>query len=692
MTIFFTIAANANSSTKASASNNGIGVMLTPLYHYDDVLYFSIYIKNLSNVALTNIYFTNEMGINVIGGPISLAPGEEDYQTYTGAKYFNCYDSSIITVHATTDGGDEVIDMSSPFDFYTDELSYYWVDDTLVGEQDGSYVDANNNSIVDVGDHVSYFYFVPSNNVGIMDDNAIISTNEGVGPFSTTGVHYLTAADISTGYVYNNSYIQVFDGCSGYGYFIDPTPCDVCPVPDNCSTCIVTALTSDFPNNISGTVTFNNNNDCDTAVSYNGRKVTTSDSFTTYASYTNTDGSYNILIPTSGAFTTEALSNLGSNFSSSPTSIMTVSSGANNNYQGNNFCISSATNYSDLTVSLIPLNQAQPGFAVSYIIFYKNNGSTSLNGTINLTFDINKVSFSSSTPVQNSLAAGSATWNYVNLLPFEQRLIIVNSMVLPPPAVSVADILQFTLTGNPIAGDNNPTDNIYTLSQNVFSSYDPNDKTVVEGAYITETQADGYLHYITRFQNNGNAAATTVVLKEFLDQNLIWNTFEPLGASHPYNIQIVGGNDLTCTFSNIGLADSTSNEPASHGWFAYKIKPQANFQLGDIASSQSDIFFDFNPPITTNEVTTQLAPLSTNGFSRDNFKLYPNPADDVLNFIATESISIITLDIVDLTGRTVFSGKITDSKIDIKKLSSGTYIIRLTTIDGAEITQKFIKN
>ncbi|MFT7158822.1 MAG: hypothetical protein ACI8Q1_003856, partial [Parvicella sp.] len=71
------------------------------------------------------------------------------------------------------------------------------------------------------------------------------------------------------------------------------------------------------------------------------------------------------------------------------------------------------------------------------------------------------------------------------------------------------------------------------------------------------------------------------------------------------------------------------------------------------------------------------------------FKMYPNPAKDVLNIkLATDGIS--TFRIVDILGKTVKSGSISNQPINISKLKTGIYLIEIN--DGEEIIlEKIIK-
>ncbi len=686
--------------------NPAIGILMSGTNFGTDIFY-TISIKNIGEEILTNVYVTqgpNTFGMTFQFGTIaSLAPGEEITGLMAQKNGGACYDESQVIVHATPSSTTtEITDLSSdPFAYDINGLPGTYYNDLVTtssyfvyinGTQDGVYQDLNNNSIVDVGDVINYTYTVSGGSDGgeIYDSNAIVTDPVFTGGFYiTTGIHYITQADVDLGYVYNTSYIISFGPCDVGGYLDDESYC-ACPNPNGAN--IVTPLTSLLPNRISGNVKFNANNDnCTTGLNFPVRRVKTTDGIYSYASFTNTSGNYQILIPNVGTYTTSTLTNLNANFSSNPTSTTTVSSGSGVNYNNNDFCISSAANFADLTVNMFNINQAIPGNAATYRIVYTNHGSTNLNGSVQLTFDNGKLTFGNSTPIQNSSTTNTLTWNYTNLLPFESRQINLSLNVLIPPAVNVNDLLNFTVVANPIAGDSNVANNTMVWEQIVRSSFDPNDKTVIEGATITTAEGSNYLTYVTRFQNTGTANAATVVIKETLDADLDWNTFEPIASSHTSDIQLRFGNDLTYTFSNIDLPYESADEPASHGWMVYKIKPKTNFAVGDIASSNSNIYFDYNPPILTNTVTTEMVALSINENVQSNFVLYPNPTSNHF-VIEMQTEMSAQYEIFDLNGKRLQTDTVQSLKpIDISAFQSGFYFVTINTEQG-KATYKLVKN
>lgn len=71
-----------------------------------------------------------------------------------------------------------------------------------------------------------------------------------------------------------------------------------------------------------------------------------------------------------------------------------------------------------------------------------------------------------------------------------------------------------------------------------------------------------------------------------------------------------------------------------------------------------------------------------------NVTIYPNPTVDYINIKSTSRV--ISVKIIDLSGKTVASKKSADNQVDVRNLTKGTYIINVETENGTE-TKKFIK-
>ncbi|WP_216823617.1 DUF7619 domain-containing protein [Niastella vici] len=257
----------------------------------------------------------------------------------------------------------------------------------------------------------------------------------------------------------------------------------------------------------------------------------------------------------------------------------------------------------DVTVSLLPLTPARPGFAVQYKLVYKNVGTNSVGaGTIKLTKDT-RLSLSSTVPAATSVNGNLITWDYSNLAPNAEASITLNFVLGTAPSVNLGDTIKSVAIIESDAIDVTPIDDTSTLKQRVIGSFDPNDKTEANAGVITPAQVSNgeYLNYLIRFQNTGTDTAFNVTVRDTLESRLDWNSLQMIAASHDYQLSIEDGNKLTWQFNNIKLPYT---EPDSHGYIAYRIKPKSTVLAGDIIKNTAGIYFDYNLPVATNTQQT----------------------------------------------------------------------------------------
>lgn len=77
----------------------------------------------------------------------------------------------------------------------------------------------------------------------------------------------------------------------------------------------------------------------------------------------------------------------------------------------------------------------------------------------------------------------------------------------------------------------------------------------------------------------------------------------------------------------------------------------------------------------------------------ESIKLYPNPANDVINLSVANRLNLTKLEIVDMNGRVIKSlsiGNVTKKEINISELNSGLYLINIYSTDG-KVTKRIMK-
>jgi len=253
------------------------------------------------------------------------------------------------------------------------------------------------------------------------------------------------------------------------------------------------------------------------------------------------------------------------------------------------------------------------------------------------------------------------------------------------PPVNVGDVLVFTGTINLIAADVNPSDNQFVLNQTVVGSYDPNNKTCLEGNVISPSEIGKYVHYNINFENTGTDFAQNIVVKDVIDTSKFdINSLYVMSSSHLVDTKITG-NVVEFIFKNILLPIG------GHGNVLFKIKTLPTLAIGDEVANTADIFFDYNAPIATNEARTAFQLLANTNFAKDSsIAIYPNPAKSNISIRAKSNIQSVQL--FDIQGRilqTSIENKPTVI-LDISNQQSGVYFLKVMTAAGSN-TQKIIK-
>jgi hypothetical protein len=97
-----------------------------------------------------------------------------------------------------------------------------------------------------------------------------------------------------------------------------------------------------------------------------------------------------------------------------------------------------------------------------------------------------------------------------------------------------------------------------------------------------------------------------------------------------------------------------------------------------------------NPNINQLHTIVEGQTLSVQDETLTDLVMYPNPTDNTLNFSSSVDITNKVATIFDVNGKKIFSSKLNNISLDVSKLKSGFYIIRLEE-NGKIINRKFIK-
>lgn len=255
--------------------------------------------------------------------------------------------------------------------------------------------------------------------------------------------------------------------------------------------------------------------------------------------------------------------------------------------------------------------------------------------------------------------------------------------------------LTGVLSDDNICGD---TRSVYTECQENIGSFDPNDKRIFnsDGLEAATIDKGEYIYYHIRFQNTGTDTAFKVRILDQLSPKLDLSTLEMLSASQAYTYTLTDGPALEITFDNIQLPDSSTNEAASHGYIKFRIKPLPQYDYGTIIPNQAGIFFDFNAPVTTNNAVLVIqAPVGTRE-PEDliDFNVYPSPASSSITVsVSDQDINRIdAYEVLDQLGHIVLQTTVLDKNtLTVGHLAPGVYHLAVKENGRVIGVRKFLK-
>jgi hypothetical protein len=398
--------------------------------------------------------------------------------------------------------------------------------------------------------------------------------------------------------------------------------------------------------------------------------------------FSDQNGKYSLAVLDSGSFLTYPTPlNL---YSSSPATHTTYFSGIHQLDSLNDFAFQPQGAYDEVAVTITPLSGFRSGFNAGFMINYNNVGTTTVIPSIVFNPD-NNILYQSASVTPNQITTDSVVWVLPSISPFQTGSIIVNVKV--DLGLAIGSPLTSSVHIDPYNSDVNQSNNNANWEVFTIGSFDPNDILVSNDTLTTsQLNSSPWLDYIVRFQNTGNDTAFTVKILNPIDTNkLNISTIEFVNSSHPVNLNWINyQRNMEFKFDNILLPDSNVNEPLSHGFVHYRIKPKPNLVVGDTIKNFAAIYFDFNEPVITN--TAQTVIVSPTGLSSlsslGKLAVYPNPAQSKINIngIKLEN-GKAQLRLFDLCGKLIFEKNITTStpEVDVQYLPAGMYLLQSGT-------------
>jgi hypothetical protein len=406
-----------------------------------------------------------------------------------------------------------------------------------------------------------------------------------------------------------------------------------------------------------------------------------------YVALTNSAGNYTAYVSTGSYVIQPAVESFVSAFPISPSQLSVNVPTIGVTYANNDIAVTLPGNVCIGDLNVVPtMPPPRPGFTNNVVVKFQNQLSASpASQTVRLFYSPHQNYVNAMpAPTVVDTAAHLLEWQLTGINVGSTWQSIVTLQTPPPPSVPIGTLLSYS--ANIVNSSCSSFDTLQTRQEvEVVGSYDPNDKAVSpvgvgsSNAVLPNTP----FTYTVRFQNTGTYLAEKVVIIDTISPYLNLATLQVTAASHNYEVSIETSRAVKFIFNNIMLPDSFSNEPESHGFIQYSIKPNSNTANGSVITNRADIYFDFNPPILTNTVSNTIDESVSIGedlHKEDGlFVVYPNPSTDgLLNVDADKKLLGEKLQVTDLSGKVLFETTLQQEHVSIKlpAVAKGVYLLK----------------
>lgn len=253
--------------------------------------------------------------------------------------------------------------------------------------------------------------------------------------------------------------------------------------------------------------------------------------------------------------------------------------------------------------------------------------------------------------------------------------------------------VKFTCSCYPERTDSDSSNNTHSVQMKIVNAHDPNDK-MADIPDTVYTKPDRIV-YRVRFQNTGTWPATNVIVTDTLSKLLDTQSLALVETSHSCQMERTG-YAVAFKFFNIHLQDSNSNEPESHGFILYSIKPKMNLLQNQPIYNTAHIYFDAEKPVVTNTTSNKwILPVlgNTRLKPQAKFNIFPNPGNNLLTIKSAEAAPT-RFTLTDMLGNIKLDGHFTgiEKTLNISNLTSGIYLLTLESPGSVESTKVLVLN
>ena len=263
--------------------------------------------------------------------------------------------------------------------------------------------------------------------------------------------------------------------------------------------------------------------------------------------------------------------------------------------------------------------------------------------------------------------------------------------------LTIGDTVQSHFIISPMVGDADTLNNRQFILDTVRAGCDPN-RMWVTPSCVNLPDSPVVLQYTINFENTGNDTAHNIYVLDTLPANVDFESVKILFSSNEmYAHKLTddsGRRILKFDFPGINLLDS-SHHAYCDGNVAFQVKALAGIPSGASMTNRAGIYFDVNPVVMTNSITTNFGGCMPTGekniHSTLTPRLYPNPATQTL-FIENSGVAYTTAIITDILGQQIMDISLTSitTSVDVSTFRGGMYFVLFSGSSG-NIVERFVK-
>ncbi len=318
---------------------------------------------------------------------------------------------------------------------------------------------------------------------------------------------------------------------------------------------------------------------------------------------------------------------------------------------------------------------ARRGFTEKYNVVYQNYASTTENFTIELEYP-DSVTFISSTLSPSSHVGRKLTFVVNSVKRCETGKFGLQFEIHAKKQLN--SIIVFKCITYSKTNDADSSNNEDILKQTIRAAIDPNIKQSSPEGYVVTPVSK--IRYHIQFQNEGNHAASRVVVVDTIDGRLPIKKLQMIGCKHSYTLRVENGNVLIWEFDNINLLPKTDGEEESRGYIIFEAPLTKPLKIGESVLNRAHIYFDYEDPLPTpfSMVAVGSDPNGINPITnkQQKIKIYPNPANQQFTLEGESKLGNVS--VFNSVGVQVFNKQISNSyeTINTENWANGIYVVR----------------